>query len=67
MSIRNATGLDIQLENVRRHFGNRIVLDALTAHFAAGEFVAIVGRSGCGKSTLLRLLAGLDALQGGRL
>ncbi|MDR1423837.1 MAG: ATP-binding cassette domain-containing protein [Azoarcus sp.] len=67
MSTRNRNGLGIRLENVRRHFGERVVLDALTTHFAAGEFVAIVGRSGCGKSTLLRLLAGLDAIEAGRL
>ncbi|MDR1854180.1 MAG: ATP-binding cassette domain-containing protein [Azoarcus sp.] len=62
-----SNGLDIRLADIRRHFGARVVLDGFTAHFAAGEFVAIVGRSGCGKSTLLRLLAGLDAAQGGRL
>jgi putative ABC transport system ATP-binding protein len=38
----------------------RIVLTDVCANFAAGEFVAIIGRSGSGKSTLLNLLAGLD-------
>ncbi|MNR09626.1 Aliphatic sulfonates import ATP-binding protein SsuB [compost metagenome] len=33
----------------------------------AGQFVAVVGRSGGGKSTLLRLLAGLEAPNGGEL
>jgi sulfonate transport system ATP-binding protein len=60
-------GLDVRLEGVQRRFGERIVLDNLTTHFAAGEFVVIVGRSGCGKSTLLRLLAGLDSAQAGRI
>jgi NitT/TauT family transport system ATP-binding protein len=37
------------------------VLNAVTAHIAAGEFVSLVGPSGCGKSSLLRILAGLKA------
>ncbi len=32
-----------------------------------GEFLVLVGPSGCGKSTLLRLLAGLEALTGGKI
>ncbi|MDR1229284.1 MAG: ATP-binding cassette domain-containing protein [Azoarcus sp.] len=66
MGIRDK-GLEIRLGAVQRRFGERIVIDNLTTRFAAGEFIAIVGRSGCGKSTLLRLLAGLDAAQGGQL
>src|SRR5262249_3217825 len=33
----------------------------------AEEFVAFLGPSGCGKSTLLRLIAGLEALDGGEI
>ncbi|MDC7718618.1 ATP-binding cassette domain-containing protein [Vogesella sp. DC21W] len=57
----------IHLQGLQRRFGTRTVLDGLNLDIAQGEFVAIVGRSGCGKSTLLRLLAGLDAPDGGRL
>ncbi|MDR1461793.1 MAG: ATP-binding cassette domain-containing protein [Azoarcus sp.] len=66
MGIRD-NGLEVRLEAVQRRFGERIVIDNLTTRFAAGEFITVVGRSGCGKSTLLRLLAGLDAAQGGQL
>ena len=57
----------IHLAGLQRRFGARSVLDALELHIPPGQFLAIVGRSGCGKSTLLRLLAGLDAPDGGRL
>jgi NitT/TauT family transport system ATP-binding protein len=43
------------------------VLQHVSVRAAPGELVAILGPSGCGKSTLLRLIAGLDAVQSGRL
>ncbi|MEQ6290168.1 ATP-binding cassette domain-containing protein [Vogesella sp. GCM10023246] len=57
----------IHIAGLQRRFGARSVLEALDLHIPPGQFLAIVGRSGCGKSTLLRLLAGLDAPDGGRL
>lgn len=60
-------GLAVRLEAVERRFGERVVLDRLSLAVGAGEFIGVVGKSGCGKSTLLRLLAGLDAADGGRI
>ena len=39
--------------------GSRFLVRELTARFAAGEFVAILGRNGCGKTLTLHTLAGL--------
>jgi sulfonate transport system ATP-binding protein len=47
--------------NVRRRFGERVVLDGIDLELGRGEFAALLGRSGTGKSTFLRALAGLDA------
>jgi len=60
-------GVTIALRGVTRRFGTNTVLHGLDLDIPAGQFLAIVGRSGCGKSTLLRLLAGLDAPDGGHI
>jgi NitT/TauT family transport system ATP-binding protein len=51
---------------VRRDFpGTGLVVDRLDLEIRQGEFVSLLGPSGCGKSTILRLIAGLDAPDGG--
>jgi sulfonate transport system ATP-binding protein len=46
--------------NIRKEFGDNIVLNGLDLEIRAGEFVALLGRSGSGKSTFLRALGALD-------
>lgn len=60
-------GVSITVRDLTKMFGAKRVLEGLDLHVPAGQFLAIVGRSGCGKSTLLRLIAGLDAKNGGRV
>ncbi|MGO4614590.1 ABC transporter ATP-binding protein [Nocardia sp. 2YAB30] len=50
----------VRARELRRGFGDRVVLRDLDIDIARGEFVALLGRSGSGKSTLLRALAELD-------
>ncbi|CAM4049400.1 MULTISPECIES: aliphatic sulfonates ABC transporter ATP-binding protein [Lelliottia] len=60
-------GTPLLLNGVNKRYGDNTILNALDLHIPAGQFVAVVGRSGGGKSTLLRLLAGLEAPNGGEL
>jgi sulfonate transport system ATP-binding protein len=47
--------------NIRKAFGDNVVIDGLDLEIRAGEFVALLGRSGSGKSTFLRALGALDS------
>ncbi|MBB6634678.1 ABC transporter ATP-binding protein [Cohnella thailandensis] len=57
----------LELQSVRKRFGNAAVLNGVHLDVAEGELVTLLGPSGCGKSTLLRCIAGLAVLDGGRI
>jgi len=55
----------LELTDVSKRFGGRVVLHAVSLRVATGEYVAIVGESGIGKSTLLNIIAGLEPADAG--
>jgi ATP-binding cassette subfamily F protein uup len=56
----------VNLERAVKGFGQRLLLDGVSAGVAAGDRIGVVGRNGAGKSTLLAVLAGTEALDSGR-
>ena len=54
---------DVHIDHVRFRYteDGPFVLQDVSIHARAGEFVAVVGESGAGKSTLFRLALGLEA------
>jgi len=46
---------------------DRLAVTDLDLEIGDGEFLVLVGPSGCGKSTSLRMLAGLEAVERGRI
>ncbi|MDO3380964.1 energy-dependent translational throttle protein EttA [Gilvimarinus algae] len=50
----------IELENVSKGYGDRLLIDNLTMSIPKGAVVGIVGGNGAGKSTLFRMIAGTE-------
>ncbi len=57
----------LQAIDVRKSFGDRMVLDGISLELAAHEVVALIGPSGPGKSTLLRCLNLLERIDDGQI
>ena len=55
----------IEVDNIGKSFGAVEVLKGVSATFADGEVIAIIGPSGGGKSTLIRCINGLEPLNAG--
>ena len=49
----------LKINDLTKHYENKLALDHVTFSVEAGEFLSILGPSGCGKTTLLRTLIGL--------
>ncbi|BAK77956.1 spermidine/putrescine ABC transporter, ATP-binding protein [Pseudogulbenkiania sp. NH8B] len=57
----------LELVNLCKAFGQRVVADHLSLTVADGETLALLGPSGCGKSTLLKMIAGLERPDAGQI
>jgi multiple sugar transport system ATP-binding protein len=57
----------ISLRQVRKVFGDAVIIPGADLDIQKGEFVVFVGPSGCGKSTLLRMIAGLEDTTSGQI
>lgn len=57
--------MEIIIENIKKKYGKKVVLDGVTFSARGGECIGIVGANGCGKSTLLSILAGVQRADDG--
>jgi phospholipid/cholesterol/gamma-HCH transport system ATP-binding protein len=57
----------VSVENLVVRYGEKTVLDGVSANFGASEIRVILGGSGCGKTTLLRTIVGLIKPYSGRV
>jgi len=49
----------LDIRNVSKRFGEKVVLEDVTFHVPVGEFLCLCGPNGAGKSTLLKAILGL--------
>ncbi|MGE5384777.1 MAG: sulfate/molybdate ABC transporter ATP-binding protein [Betaproteobacteria bacterium] len=59
--------MSIEIRGISKRFGNFVALDNINLDIPTGELVALLGPSGCGKTTLLRIIAGMEAPDGGEV
>jgi sulfate transport system ATP-binding protein len=59
--------MSIDIQHVRKTFGNFTALEDITLSVPTGKLVTLLGPSGCGKTTLLRIIAGLEYADQGQI
>ncbi|CAM3834582.1 ABC transporter ATP-binding protein [Pseudomonas wadenswilerensis] len=57
----------VSVQNLQKSYAGSPVFNDINCQIERGEFVTLLGPSGCGKSTLLRCIAGLTAVDSGRI
>ena len=57
----------IEVKDLRKSFGDKVVLDALTFSVAPGEIYGLLGPNGAGKTTAINILCNLLNADGGRI
>ncbi len=57
----------LTIKNIKKTFGNKVVLKGISLNVNKGDIIGIIGPSGCGKSTLLRCINGLETSDSGEI
>lgn len=57
----------LELRNISKSFGSKLLLKNFSYQFQRGEKVGIVGKNGAGKSTLLNIIQGLEPYDEGEI
>ena len=59
--------LVVRAQDVRKVYGNRLIMDGVTFDLPRGGIVGVIGPNGAGKTTLLRMIVGEEKPDGGTL
>ena len=59
--------LVIECKDIRKGYGDRLLIDSLSFGLPPGGIVGIIGPNGAGKTTLFRMLSGMEKPDGGEI
>ena len=59
------TGTALEVANLQKRYGKRVVIRDVSLHLHPGEVVALLGPNGCGKTTCFYCIAGIVRHEGG--
>ena len=59
--------LVIECKDIRKAYGDRLLIDSLSFALPPGGIVGIIGPNGAGKTTLFRMLSGIEKPDGGEI
>jgi len=59
--------LVVEVEHLRKGYGDRLLIDDLTFRAPPGAIVGIIGPNGAGKTTLFRMITGQEKPDGGEI
>lgn len=57
----------IELKNLKKQYGDNVILKNINLHVDRGEVVSLIGPSGSGKSTILRCIVDLESITSGEV
>ena len=52
--------IEIELNNVKKNYGLKNVLDGVNFEVKTGERISLIGENGSGKSTILKIISGVE-------
>jgi ABC-type sugar transport system ATPase subunit len=52
--------IEIELNNVKKNYGLKNVLDGVNFEVKTGERISLIGENGSGKSTVLKIISGIE-------
>ena len=59
--------IEISLNNIKKSFGFKNILDGLNIEIKTGDKVSLIGENGCGKTTVLNIISGIENIDSGNI
>ena len=59
--------IEIELNNIKKSYGLKNILDGFNLEVKTGERVALIGQNGSGKSTILKIVSNQDTIDSGTI